>query len=380
MPKKDYYSILGIGKDASGDEVKKALRHLARKFHPDVNPGDKSAEGKFKEINEAFQVLSEPEKRAAYDQYGDAGLEGMGFDPRQAGGFASFDDIFRDFGFGDIFDIFSGMGGRQSRGRRMPEEGADLKLDLKISLEDAFRGLTTKIEVPIYERCGTCRGTGAKPGTSPKRCPSCGGSGEVRTVRRMGFMQTISVSPCGECGGSGTIITERCGRCGGTGREKKIRNVEIKIPAGVDDGQYLRLEGRGEPGPNGGPPGDLYVVIGVEEHPIFERHERDLFCKTVISLAIAALGGEVEVPTVTGKARLKIPPGTQSHTVFRLNGQGMPDVHGRGRGDQLVKVVVRTPEKLSGRQKELIGELGKALGEEKPETQKGFFEKLRERM
>lgn len=374
MAKKDYYEILGVGRDASADEIKKAFRRLARKYHPDVNPDDPRAEDKFKEINEAFEVLKDPEKRSAYDQFGEAGLEGMGFDPRQAQSFSSFEDLFSDFGFGDIFSIFGG--GR--RGRSGPEPGADLRYDLEISLDEAFAGVSKKINVPRFEKCHVCNGTGAEPGSSAEKCPKCGGTGEVRTVRRMGFMQSVSIGQCGMCHGTGRVIKKPCRSCGGTGREKVTRTVEVKVPAGVDDGQYLRLAGQGEASENGGQTGDLYVVISIREHPVFERHENDLFCKTVISIPTAVLGGSVEVPTITGKAKMQIPPGTQSHTVFRLKGQGMPKLHGRGRGDQFVKVVVKTPEKMTKEQKELMERLKKTMGDEIPETKKGFFERLKE--
>jgi molecular chaperone DnaJ len=371
MAKKDYYETLGVSREASQEEIKKAFRHLARKWHPDVNPENKDAEEKFKEINEAFEVLKDPERRSAYDQYGEAGLEGMGFDPRRAG-FSSFDDIFRDFGFGNIFNIFGGSGGDVS------EEGADLKYEMKITLEDAFRGIKSRIEVPAFVVCSTCRGSGAKPGTAQKPCQKCGGTGSVRMVRRMGFMQTVSVVTCDRCRGRGSVIETPCHTCDGTGREKKARKVEITIPPGIHDGQYLRVAGQGEAGPNGGPAGDLYVLISVGEHAVFERHDNDLFCKAVISLYVAIFGGEVPVPTISGKAKLKIPPGTQSHTVFRLKGQGMPDLRNRKRGDQLVKVVVEIPARLSARQKELMEEFGGAAGPVRAEVGKGFFERLRE--
>lgn len=379
MPKKDYYEILGVSRNATEEEIKRAFRHLARKYHPDVNPGNKDAEEKFKEINEAFGVLRDPEKREAYDQYGEAGIEGVGFEPSKGFGSPSFDDLFRDFGFGDIFDIFSGFGSRD-RHRPGPEQGADLKYDLELSLEDAFNGLTTKIEVPRFERCSGCGGTGAKPGTSPKKCPKCGGTGKIRNVRRMGFMQTLNITACDRCRGSGTVIDNPCKSCKGTGMERKIRKVEVKIPPGVDDGQYLRLAGQGEVGSNGGPPGDLYVVISIKEHPVFERHGDDLFCKTVLNLTTAVLGGEVKVPTIRGKAKIRIPPGTQSHTVFRLRGQGMPELHGRGKGDQLVKVVIDIPKKLTKDQRRILEEFRKTVEDEKPETGKGFFERLKEQM
>ncbi len=375
MAGKDYYKILGVSRDASEDEIKRAFRKLARKYHPDINPGNREAEERFKEINEAFEVLRDPEKRQAYDQFGEAGLEGAGFRPG-ARGFPSFDELFRNFGFGDIFDVFSGFGdrGRPSPG---PEQGADLRYELEISLEDAFKGIETEIEVPRFERCSACGGSGARPGTSPVQCPKCRGTGEVRMIRRNAFMQTINIMPCDRCGGRGTIIESPCKNCSGSGREKKTRRVKVKIPAGVEDGQYLRLAGQGETGSNGGPPGDLYVEIGVREHPVFERHERDIFCKTSVSLPVAVFGGKIEVPTLTGKARINIPPGTQSHTVFRLRGQGMPELHGRGRGDQFVKVVVEIPKKLSREQRKLMEEYAKTL-EKRTETGKGFFERFRE--
>ncbi len=377
---KDYYDLLGVSKSASDEEIKKAFRKLARKYHPDVNPGDKSAEDKFKEINEAYEVLKDPERRAAYDQYGEAGLEGMGFDPRRAGaGFRSFDDLFRDFGFGDIFDVLSGMGGGRRRSRG-PAPGADLKYDLEIDLEDTLKGLKTSIDVPRFEKCSTCGGTGAKPGSHPRQCTKCDGTGEVRVIRRLGFMQSISVVPCDRCDGKGTIIEEKCRTCGGTGREKRTRKIEVSVPAGIEDGQYLRLQGQGEAGANNGRPGDLYVVITVREHPVFERHGRDLFCKTVIDLPTAVTGGEVSVPTLTGDARLKIPAGTQSHTVFRMKGQGIPSLNSSRRGDQLVKVVVKIPDKTTAEQKEILRKLSRSMGKETVQTSKGFFERLKERM
>ena len=305
----------------------------------------------------------------------------MGFDPRKAGaGFGSFDDLFRDFGFGDIFDVFSGLGGGARRSRRGPAPGADLKYDLEIGLPETLNGLKTTIEVPRYEKCGTCGGSGAKPGSKERQCTKCDGTGEVRVVRRMGFMQSIAIAPCDRCGGRGTIMEEKCKTCGGSGREKKTRKIEVSIPAGVEDGQYLRLARQGEAGANNGPPGDLYIVIGVREHPVFERHGRDIFCKSTIDLPTAIMGGSVRVPTLTGDATLKIPAGTQSHTVFRMKGQGVPSIGSSRRGDQLVKVVVKIPEKASGEQKEILQRLCRSMGKETVETSKGFFEKLREKV
>lgn len=368
MAKKDYYKILGVGRNASQEEIKRAFRKLARKYHPDV--AGKGSEEKFKEINEAFQVLSDPEKRAQYDQFGHAA-----FRPEDFSGFRwrGFNDLFSDFGFGDIFDIFSGS---RKGAKRGPEQGADLKYDMEISLEDAYNGLTTKIEVPTFVTCKTCGGTGAKPGFL-KKCPVCGGTGEIRRVQRSGFSQIINITTCKKCGGSGKIIEKPCDVCGGTGRIRKTKKIEIKIPRGVDDGFYLRVAGQGEAGYNGGPPGDLYVVIHIKPHKIFDRHENDLFCKTTISLGQAIFGGEIEVPTITGKAKIKIPPGTQSHTVFRLKGQGMPDIHSHKRGSQLVKVVVEIPKNLSKKEKRLLKEF---VSEKKSKTEKGFFQQMKEFM
>ncbi len=294
MPEKDYYKILGIGKNASQDEIKKAFRQLARKHHPDVNPGNKEAEEKFKEINEAFQVLGNSEKRKQYDQFGSSG-----FKPQDFSGFRwpSFDDLFSDFGFGDIFDIFSGARGARER------EGADLRYDIEISLEDVFNGLTTKIEIPHFAKCSTCNGTGAKPGFL-KECSECEGVGEIRRMQRNMFANIINVIPCMKCRGTGKIATKLCETCNGEGKIKKIKKIEVKIPKGIDDGQYLRIADGGELGENGGPPGDLYIVVNIKEHKIFERRESDLFCNTTIDLSTAILGGKIKIPTIDGKAKL----------------------------------------------------------------------------
>jgi len=368
MAKRDYYEVLGVPRTASDEEIKKAFRQLARKYHPDLNPGNKAAEEQFKEINEAFQVLSDPQKKARYDQFGHEALR-----PEDFAGFrtTSFEDLFRDFGFGDIFSVFGGGQGRRARG---PQPGADLRYDLEISFEEAFHGVKKNIEVPHSVECPTCHGTGAKPGTL-KTCPKCGGSGQVRSIRRSPFGQMVQISTCPQCSGSGRIAGEPCETCHGDGSVRKVAKIEVAVPRGIDDGQYLRVAGKGEAGDRGGGPGDLYVVVHVAPHPIFERHGKDLFCKTTVDLVTAVLGGEVHVPTMTGEASLKIPAGTQSHTVFRLKGQGMPGLNSDRRGDQFVKVVVHIPEKTTKKQKELLKEFS---GEKREETSAGFFEKLRE--
>lgn len=366
MKGKDYYEILGVDKNASQQDIKKAFRQLARKYHPDV--AGKESEEKFKEINEAFQVLSDPQKRSQYDRFGSAAFRPEDFTSFR---WPSFDELFRDFGFGDIFDVFSGFRERTKTG---PEGGADLRYDLEITLEDAFHGKAKKIDVPTFIPCNTCDGTGAN---SLKKCPNCDGTGEVRRIQRSAFAQIVNITTCNKCKGTGQIIEKPCRNCKGAGRIKKIKKIEIKIPRGVDNGSYLRIAGQGEAGHNGGLPGDLYVVIHVKEHPVFDRRENDLFCRTTISLGQAIFGGQVEVPTINGSAKLKIPAGTQSHTVFRLKGQGMPDLHTSKRGDQFVKIVVKIPKNLSEKQKKILKEFMDASGE-KVKTIKGFFDKMKE--
>ncbi|NOQ56305.1 MAG: molecular chaperone DnaJ [Nanohaloarchaea archaeon] len=371
MSNNDYYGTLGVSKDASPDEIKKAFRTLARKYHPDVNQGDSGAEAKFKEINSAFEVLGNPQKKAQYDQFGSAGVNGgPGFDQG-----SSFEDIFS--GFGDIFDIFSG--GQRGRKRNGPQAGADLKYDLDITLEDSFNGIVTKIEVPRLETCKTCDGTGAKPGTSAETCTKCNGTGEVKQVRRSFMGQVVTIGVCDACGGRGKIIDTPCPDCSGNGMLRTKRTIEVQVPKGIDSGHHLRVEGEGDAGIKGGPSGDLYLIIHIKPHTIFERHGNDLFCKTSISFSQAALGDRIEVPTISGKkAKLKIPSGTQSHTVFRLKGEGMPDVHGRGFGNQMIKIVVMTPDKLDKAQKKAILDLADASDETIHSTETGFFEKMKE--
>jgi len=346
--KKDYYEILGVSRNASQDDIKKAYRQLARKYHPDVNPGNKEAEEKFKEINEAFEVLGDPEKRAQYDHFGHAA-----FRPEDLGGFKGFDfdELFRDFGLGDIFDIFS-----ESDRRTQKKAGVDIKFDYYITLEDAFKGLETKIKIPRFEICEKCNGSGAKPGTTPKKCKECNGSGEIKKIRRMGFMQMVNVYTCSKCGGSGEFIEFPCPNCNGTGKERKIVSIKLKIPRGVDDGSYLRLQGEGEPSYKNGPRGDLYVVIHLKQHDIFERRGDDIYCKVPISFLTACIGGKVKVPTLDGKAEINILPGTESHRVFRLKGLGMPNIRTGKRGDLFVKVIIEVPKKLTKKQIELLKE------------------------
>jgi molecular chaperone DnaJ len=347
MTKADYYEILGVKRDVSPDDLKKAFRHLARKYHPDLNKGSKEAEEKFKEINEAYQVLSDPQKKAQYDQVGHAE-----FRPGDAASYKppSYDDLFRDFGLGDIFDAYTG-GSRKTRRRA----GADLRYDLEISLTDAFYGAKNIVSVPHQYECTTCHGTGAQPG-SLRECPTCRGTGEIRSTRKAGGRLMTNVAQCPDCGGTGRIIEKACMTCHGSGILQKTRKIEITIPRGVEDGQFLRIAGEGEPGENQGPPGDLYAVVHIRKHDRFERQGADLNTTAIVGLPVALLGGEISVPTITGSVLLKIPRGTQSHTLFRLRGQGMPTLNSDNRGDLLVKVIVKIPVNLTKQQEALMKE------------------------
>jgi len=347
MAKRDLYEILGVNRDASEDELKKAYRKLAMKYHPDRNPDNKEAEEKFKEAKEAYEILTDANKRAAYDRYGHAGVDpSMGGGGGGGQGFDGFADA-----FGDIFgDIFGGGGG--GRGRSNVYRGADLRYNLEITLEEAARGAEKTIRIPALEECDICHGSGAKPGTQPKTCPTCGGAGQVRI--QQGFFSIQQTCP--KCHGSGRVIPEPCTSCGGAGRVKRQKTLEVKIPAGIDDGMRLRHSGHGEPGVNGGPSGDLYVEIHIKQHPVFQRDGDDLHCEMPISFSTAALGGEIEIPTLDGAANIRIPAETQSAKVFRLRGKGIRNVRSHAPGDLMVHVVVETPVKLTERQKELLRE------------------------
>ncbi len=347
MAKQDYYEVLGVNRNASEAELKKAYRRLAMKYHPDRNQGaaGKEAEERFKQVKEAYEVLSDPRKRSAYDQFGHAGVEGAGMGAGAGfGGAGGFRDIFDEM-FGDIFG--SGRGGR-SRAYR----GSDLRYDLRLALEEAVAGITVKIQVPTAVTCSTCSGSGARAGSGPTTCSTCGGVGQVRM--QQGFFSVQQTCP--HCRGTGKIITNPCTECQGAGRVKEQKTLSVKVPAGVDTGDRIRLAGEGEAGEHGGPPGDLYVQVQVKEHPIFTREETDLHCEMPISFATAALGGELEVPTLDGRVILKIPQETQTGKVFRLRGKGVRSVRGRGVGDLICHVVVETPVKLSAKQRELLRE------------------------
>ena len=346
MAKRDFYDILGVQKNASDQEIKKAYRKLAMEHHPDRNPDSKSAEEKFKEAKEAYEMLSDPQKREAYDRYGHAGV-----DPNMGGRSADASD-FAD-AFGNIFgDIFGGGGARGRSGGPQVYRGADLRYNLEITLEQAAHGFDTTIRVPSWDTCDPCHGSGAKPGTEPVTCPTCGGHGQVRM--QQGFFSIQQTCP--KCHGNGKIIPEPCPTCTGAGRIKRNKTLEVKIPAGIDDGMRIRSSGNGEPGMNGGPTGDLYVEIHIKQHSVFQREGDDLHCEMPISFAKAALGGEIEVPTLNGKASFTIPDGTQSGKIFRLRSKGIKGVRSGSPGDLFCHVVVETPVKLSDRQKELLQE------------------------
>ena len=375
MAKRDYYTVLGLNRDASEEDIKKAYRKLAMKHHPDRSPDDKHAEDKFKEAKEAYEVLTDARKRAAYDQFGHAGVDpSAGFGAagaRGAEGFGGFADA-----FGDIFGEIFGQQGRGGRGNGM-FRGADLRYNLDLSLEEAARGAEVKIRIPTMETCETCHGSGAKPGTEPKTCATCHGRGEVRVSQGFFSLQQT----CPTCHGTGKVVPDPCATCHGVGRLKKHKTLSVKIPPGVDQDDRIRLSGEGEGGMNGGPPGDLYVVVSLKPHAVFQREGADLHCEMPISFATAALGGEIDIPTLDGHAKIKIPQETQTGQVFRLRNKGIRPVRGSVQGDLYCHVAIETPVKLTSRQRELLREL-EAINQQDPGAHspraKSFFEKVRD--
>ncbi|MDD3018625.1 MAG: molecular chaperone DnaJ [Comamonas sp.] len=375
MAKRDYYEVLGVSKTASDDEIKKAYRKLAMKYHPDRNQGEKAkeAEEQFKEVKEAYEMLSDSQKRAAYDQYGHAGVDpNMRGGPGGAEGFGGFAEA-----FGDIFgDMFGGQRGGGARGGRQMYRGNDLSYTMEITLEEASKGKATEIRIPSWDTCDTCHGSGAKPGTQPKTCTTCGGQGSVQM--RQGFFSVQQTCP--HCRGTGKIIPEPCTSCHGQGKVKRHKTLEVKIPAGIDSGMRIRSTGNGEPGVNGGPPGDLYIEIRIKPHDIFERDGDDLHCQVPVSFITAALGGEIEVPTLAGKAAIDIPEGTQAGKQFRLRGKGIKGVRASYPGDLYCHIVVETPVKLTEYQRKLLRELEESLkkgGSKHSPSGEGWTDKLK---
>ncbi len=375
--KRDYYEVLGVAKGASEDELKKAYRKLAKQYHPDLNPGDKSAEAKFKEINEAYEVLSDKDKRAKYDQFGHAGV-----DPNfGAGGFGGdFGGFGFDFGGGfDLGDLLFGTGfGGSSRSRTGPMKGERLRASVTITFEEAAFGCSKELNITRMEQCEACKGSGCEAGTSAEVCPDCRGTGQVRIQRSGGPLSFTTTATCPKCSGTGKIIHSPCKSCGGTGSTRRQRKITINIPAGIDNGQAVSLRGQGGAGKNGGPAGDLLVSVTVRPHPQFKRDGSDLYLDQPVTFLQAALGAELEIPSIDGKVKWTLPAGTQPGAVFRLRGKGMPNVNGRGRGDQYINVTVQVPTSLNSEQKEALRAFGVAMGElpsEEPEGPKGFFGK-----
>ena len=368
--KRDYYEVLGVAKDATDAEIKKAYRGLAKKYHPDMNPGDKEAEARFKEANEAYEVLSDSEKRSRYDRFGHAGAE--------AGGFGGFGGFGFDFGgVEDIFDTFFGGGFGRTRTKNGPTKGTDLKYRLDISFEDAAFGIDKEISITKNIVCKTCGGNGSKPGHSPETCKHCNGTGQIKYKQSTPLGQFVNVKTCDVCGGKGTIITNPCEDCKGNGKIRKKVTINVNIPAGIDDGQTISLRGEGEPGEKGGPNGDLYIAVSVKSHPLFQRQGYDVICEMPITFTQAALGAEIDVPTIDGKLSYNIPEGTQTGTIFKLKNKGIQYLRSNGRGDQYVKVNVEVPKKLNSKQKELLSQFAKLSGDDVHEQNKSFFDKMK---
>lgn len=386
--KRDYYEVLGISKDADDAAIKKAYRVLAKKYHPDMNPGDAEAEKKFKEASEAYAVLSDADKRRQYDQFGHAAFEGGA---GGAGGFGGFDFNSADFGdiFGDIFgDLFGGGGRRGGRANNGPMKGANIRKSIRITFEEAVFGCEKELDLVLKDPCKTCNGTGAKPGTSPETCPKCGGKGQVVFTSQSFFGTVQNVQTCPNCGGSGKVIKEKCSSCSGTGYTSSRKKIQVSIPAGIDNGQSVRIREKGEPGVNGGPRGDLLVEVNVSRHPIFQRQDVHIFSTVPISFAQAALGGDVKVPTVDGDVIYTVKPGTKTDTKVRLKGKGVPSLRNSSvRGDHYVTLVIQTPDKLSAEAKEALRKFDMLAGnslnqtaseDEKGKKKKGFMDKVKE--
>ncbi len=375
--KRDYYEVMGLGKGASDDEIKKSYRKMAKKFHPDLNPGDEQAEKSFKELNEAYEVLSDSDKKARYDQFGHAGV-----DPNFGGG-AGGGNPFQGagFDFSDIFDSFfggGGFGGRSRSNPNAPRRGTDCEATVTISFEEAAKGVKKTISYQQIETCSDCSGSGAKKGTQPKTCANCSGTGQVRINQRTPFGVVQSAQACDKCSGTGKVIDSPCPTCDAKGRVRKKKNIEISIPAGIDDEQILNVSGSGNAGVNGGPSGDLHVYVSVRPHAIFQRRGNDVWCDLPLKLTQAALGAEIIVPTLDGKVSYQVHEGTQPGDIFKLKGKGIPSIHGRGRGDQYIQVTVEIPKNLSKKQKEILKEFDSNTGEKNYQKNKSFFGKIKD--
>ena len=377
--KRDYYEVLGVSKGASDDEIKKAYRKLAKKYHPDVNPGDQAAEAKFKEVNEAYSILSDKEKRARYDQFGHAGVD-PNYGAGGPGGGFGFD--MGDIDLGDIFGSFfgggfGGFGGSSSARRNGPQKGESLRANLTITFEEAAFGCEKEVSVDRMEQCGTCHGNGCAAGTTPEVCPDCHGTGQVQVRRQTPMGVFATSSPCGRCGGKGKIIHQPCPDCRGSGAVRRRKTIQVSIPAGIDNGQTISVRGQGSAGKNGGPAGDLLVTITVRPHELFRREGTSVLCDAPITFAQAVLGAELEIPTIDGKVKYDLPEGTQSGTTFRLKGKGIPAINGRGRGDQYVTVYIETPRNLNREQKEALKKFAESVGDNNYEERRKFFRKFK---
>ena len=377
--KRDYYEVLGVSRSASEDEIKKAYRKLAKKYHPDLNPGNAEAEQKFKEVNEAYEVLSDSNKKARYDQFGFAGVDpNYGAGAGGGGGFGGF----TDFDFGDLGDIFGsffggGFGGSTRSSRNGPQRGESIRVGVTVSFEEAAFGCEKEVTVDRVDQCPTCKGSGCEPGTTPEVCTQCGGSGQVQQRRQTPMGVFATTTTCPKCGGRGKIIHSPCKDCNGTGQQRKRKTIQVNIPAGIDNGQTISLRGQGNAGRNGGPAGDLLITVTVRPHQLFRREGNDVLCEAPITFTQAVLGGEMEIPTIDGKVKYDIPEGTQTGTTFRLRGKGIPNLNGRGRGDQYVTVYIETPRNLNREQKEALKKFSQSLGEHNYEARKNFFSKFK---
>ena len=377
--KRDYYEVLGVSRSASEDEIKKAYRKLAKKYHPDLNPGNAEAEQKFKEVNEAYEVLSDSNKKARYDQFGFAGVDpNYGAGAGGGGGFGGF----TDFDFGDLGDIFGsffggGFGGGTRASRNGPQRGESIRVGVTVSFEEAAFGCEKEVTVDRVDQCPTCKGSGCEPGTTPEVCTQCGGSGQVQQRRQTPMGVFATTTTCPKCGGRGKIIHSPCKDCNGTGQQRKRKTIQVNIPAGIDNGQTISLRGQGNAGRNGGPAGDLLITVTVRPHQLFRREGNDVLCEAPITFTQAVLGGEMEIPTIDGKVKYDIPEGTQTGTTFRLRGKGIPNLNGRGRGDQYVTVYIETPRNLNREQKEALKKFSQSLGEHNYEARKNFFSKFK---